>query len=295
MRSQLNAIWRDARPYLAPPWLHLPNLERLHPRVQENASPVYASPSPILQVYSLGEVSVRCNGRIIEDSQWHTTKNKHLFFCLLSHPHGISEDAILEEFWPHAWETGKQNLYSATSKLRHIFRSLSGSERRFIVRRQGRLIWEDNLPLWYDLHEVRRQAQDAHSVTALAANLRLVELTRGPFLTECEHNWAQTVRTEVELLTQNALAFLSRHYLEAGNNEEALELAQRLMTQYPLEQLGCELTMRALLNLGHSTRALACCRTFCDRLRHELDAAPTLELQKLYQQAKMGVTIPIHV
>lgn len=289
LRAQLTAIWRDARPAFTPPWLAISRVAHLPQLVQENTAPAYRSDRPLIQAYALGEATVRCNGRIVEDSLWHTTKNKSLFFCLLSHPHGVSEDAILEEFWPNCLETGKQNLYAATSKLRHMFRALSKSEHRFIVRRQGRLLWENGLPLWYDLQEVRRQATLLPGTNSLSPYQRLVELIRGTFLPECEHFWAQTVRTEINLLWLNALTFLSRHFLQLNQATQALEYAQQLARQFPLEQQGCELNMRAWLSLGHSTRALECYNTFCAELRRELNAEPTLDLLTLYQQAKMGV------
>ena len=260
-------------------------------KVSENlSSPYRISPQrPTLQVLALGESAISVSGQGIDEREWHTSKTKFLLFYLLSHPQGVLEDTILEEFWPQNWETGKQNLYSATSRLRRVLKCFYPHEETFVKRQNGRLQWQQDLPLWYDWQQMRRIASQPPSANSLNLWHRAVELYGGPFLPGCEQEWAISLRREAERLFNTCLYNLSKHYFESDLPEESLEYAQRLLHLDELDQNGCELALRSMLRLNQHERALRLYRHFSLKLRQELNAEPNCDLMRLYHQARLGL------
>ena len=245
---------------------------------------------PLLQVHSLGNVHISAGGCTVNARDWLTSKIRNLLFMLLSSPDGLSEDTIIEEFWPDNWEKGRQNLYTATSSLRRVLKKYFPEQSGLIRRQNGQLLWQNSLPLWYDLREVRRLAAKVHSADSLNAWQSLLSLIQGPFLPDCQQNWAETVRAEITDLQREGLHWLSSYYFHRRQSAESLDYAQRLLALDTTDQPACELALQAHLQLGQTEKAVRLYQHFCANLRRELNAAPNTALIKLYHQARLGLT-----
>ncbi len=245
--------------------------------------------NPILQLTTLGGFAVRIGGGAIADKQWHTSKTKYLLAYLLSHPHGIEEDTLIEEFWPRNWETGKQNLYAATSRLRRVLKPFYAPQTEFILREGNLLIWDSSLPCWFDLAELRQAAERTHHADTPNAWRRIVDLSRNPFLPGCSMEWAERIRREVETQRRLSLRQLSHHCWGQQRPAEALEYARQLQELEPYDMDCCELILRAHMRLGQNDRALRHYQRFCLTLQRDLQAQPTTALIELFHKARLGI------
>ncbi len=245
--------------------------------------------NPTLQLTTLGGFSVRIGGGAVADKLWHTSKTKYLLVYLLSHPHGIEEDTLIEAFWPRNWETGKQNIYAATSRLRRVLKPFYAPQTEFILRERSLLIWDSRLPCWFDLAELRQAASRTHQADSPNAWRRIADLGRNPFLPGCDMEWAEEIRREVESQRRLSLRQLSHHYWGQQRPAEALEYARQLQELEPYDMDCCELILRAHMRLGQNDRALRHYQRFCLTLQRDLQAQPTTALIELFHKARLGI------
>ena len=222
---------------------------------------------PLLQVSSLGIVRIAAGSRTLQARDWPTSKTRNLLLMLLCFPDGLSEDTIIEEFWPDNWDKGKQNLYSTTSSLRRVLKKLLPEHSGIIQRRSGQLKWNNDLPVWFDLLEVRRLACRIHSADSLTAWQGILNLIQGPFLPDCQQNWAEIIRAEIAALQREGLHWLSSFYHYRRQSAESLDYAQRLLALDSTDQPACELALQAHLQLGQTEKAVRLYQTFCANLR----------------------------
>ena len=276
-----------------------PLLERLaadpDPAVREPAEAALrgrsAAPArPSLRIRSLGPLEVRVGHQPLEERAWRSSRVKHLFAYLAIQPRPVSEDRILEEFWPDDAECGRKGLYWATSAIRRTLRGWGPQGEEAVVRLRGHLGLNPDLPCWHDLAELERARATPPGPGRPAAARRVVELARGPFLDGCYMDWALAVRTRVEGQVREALAELHQHYHERAMPGEALECALRLQDLDPLCQEACRRVMQSQLALGRPAEAVRRFEAHRRVLARELEMEPSLELLELYHRARLGLT-----
>ncbi len=290
----LLAGWQARQPHALVARLQQ-RLERACPELLgEHASPPATPELPLLRVYSLGSSEVYVGGSRVQESTWKTQKNKYFFAFLAAHRgREVSEDVVLDTFWPGDVEKARRNLYVATSIVR---RALQGDadERplQYVMRQRRSLSIHPELPWWHDLDELQRAYHDANSQSGeaqLDGYRKMVQLYRGPFLDGCYMDWALEWRARVERQMATALSRLAQDALARDRAHEALEAAFRLLEIDRCHQEAHLLVMQGQMASGRNEEAL---RQFevCRRLlRDELDVEPSTALLEAYHRARLGI------
>lgn len=254
---------------------------------------------PLLVVYSFGPFEVFRGRERVEESAWRTVKAKYLLAYLLSRGgQPVSEDRLLEMFWPGPTHKGKRSLNTALSALRKcLLPEDAPKEMDYFIRGAGKVQFNTSMPYWHDLEELEKALTDSarldrEGATQEAAEhyARIAQLYRGPYLEECYLDWVDPVRTQWEQRGIQALSQVANRELEMQRPQRALEAADRLVEISPCEEESYRLAMRAALMLGRHTQAVRLFETCKKTLRKELSMEPSIELLRLHQEALLGQT-----
>ncbi|MCA9794625.1 MAG: response regulator [Candidatus Eremiobacteraeota bacterium] len=298
----LDSLAREARlslvsqfEHYAPPEL----LERLgrdpDPEVRAVAARLHqtAAPAPLIRVRSFGLFEVLVGEEPITDKQWKTKKTK-FFLAFLASQWGrpVSEDQVMDAFWPGDRNKGKQNLYWATSVARRCLRVESGPE--LLERRHETLLLSPEVPHFHDLDEFEaayqagRQAQTQGQIAqARAAYRRMGGYYTATYLEGYYQDWAVRRRDAVEQTALDGFCRLADCSLSEQDPREALEATTRALDLDSCRQEAHLLAMQAYLELGQPEAAIEQFRT-CERaLRQEYDIEPNTSLLEAYQRARL--------
>lgn len=276
---------------------HRGSLERLaasaDAEIREQAATLSSSGTgqiPILRIYSLGQFQVFQGERAIKGKTW-TKKVRHLMAFLASRGHrAVSEDTLLEEFWPRNPEQGRKSLWQVTSRLRSLLKppEVEG-ELNYILRSGNSLKLNTELPIWHDYDELAKIAEQLGNpnpdVTALAHSL--AELDRGVYLDGCMMDWALRIRDRVENIIRAAAKKLGEVALQQQRYEQAMECGHRLLEADLCSQAGHLILVEALIGLGQPKEALQQYQRAEKTLREQLGEEPTIDLFRAFQKAKL--------
>ncbi|MEW6278022.1 MAG: response regulator [Candidatus Eremiobacterota bacterium] len=254
---------------------------------------------PVLRLYSFEEFEVFRGDLKVDDRTWKSQKVRYLLAFLACHRgRVVSDDVLIETFWPDDPVKGKLNLYSAASYLKgHLRPPEWTGEVNYVVRLQGGLQLNPAIPRWHDVEEfdtLYQQARDHRSRgridRAVEDFRRMVRLYRGPYLAGCYMDWASFPRDRAERQAVEGLTFLAETFAQRNLPAEAREYALRLLEIDSCHQTAHQIVMASYLSSGRPEEAVrhfeACRRT----LRDELGVEPSVELLKLYQSAQLGLS-----
>lgn len=252
---------------------------------------------PPLIVYSLGPFEVYLGDEPVEQSRWRTSKAKYLLAYLLARDGApVSDDRLVEIFWPGPIKKGKRSLNTALSGLRKCLTPEGWSgELDYFVRGAGKVQFNTQYPYWHDLKELEKAADKARSLeesglpgAAIEHHTRVAQLYRGEYLQECYLEWAQGRRTQLEMTGIKALTRVGTHSLETRRFEQALECGLRLVELNPCEEEGYKFAMQAYIDLGRHSQAVRLFQQCEKTLASELEMEPTIDLIKLHQVALLS-------
>lgn len=255
---------------------------------------------PTLKLFTFGKFEVYFGDERLPDERWQRKKIRSLMAYLARCWRApLTEDRLLEEFWPGPIDRAKRSLYQATWELRRSLKQESWPGLDYIRRKNGFFSLQENVPFWSDL-QAFEQALDSADDFLRQDKLELaaphyreaVKLARGPYLEECYEDWALVTRESAQKRLLRAHEGLSRLALTQQNFREGLEQAQALVSLDSLNQQGHLLVMDACIGLGQPEEAI---RQFqsCERLlRNELGIEPSIDMIKCYHRAQMGLSGP---
>ncbi|MFN8609266.1 MAG: response regulator [Vulcanimicrobiota bacterium] len=266
------------------------------PAVRAALHPGGAPPEvPTLRIHSLGALEVYRGEEPVEESAWRGQKTKHLLAFLAAQAgRAVSEEVIIDQFWPDELEKGRRSLYWSSSVLRRCLRPPQAPESLdYLPRSGGTLRLNPDLPRWHDLDELQqrvaeaaRHSQQNRSDLALDCHRRIVSLYRGPYLETCYMDWSVRLRTQCEEHFLNSLTALTEATLSPV---EALEYSQRMLEIDSCRQEATLAAMNALVALGRPEEAVRRYEACCRALRKELGMEPGIPLLEAYQRARLSL------
>ena len=251
----------------------------LRSRLKEEEAPLY------LQFRSLGYFECMVNGRRIEDKMFKTQKFRYVLAYLLVQRGGVSEDMLVEDFWPDSRAGGKANVYAATTRIRRALRQ--GEGEREIVLREGEILKLDpQLPLVHDLDQF--EAGWTNLGQDLERDQSWLKIYTGPYLQGCYLDWALRLRSQYEERLLRGLNSVAGRCLE-GQPHLALELCSQGLELDPLAQELHALKIRAHLALGQPEAGIRQFQSCQSLLRKELGIEPLTSLLELHQRCRLAL------
>ncbi len=247
----------------------------------------------LIRFMSLGPFRVFVGGEPIDDKSWKSQKVRYLLAHLAYHNDSIvSEDVILELFWPNS-SNAKANLRPAVSYIRRYLVPDQAKSRLDPVLRVGEgFRLNPDLHVWHDIKDVLRlekladqEFQAGNKTEGYRALQELVGLYNGPYLDGSYEDWVFPIRQTFDRILAKALMRLSALAREASQNDEALEYCYRLLEIDPCHQKVHLAIMRLHLENGRPEEAIRQFRIAEEALEEELGLEPSEDLQKAYQLA----------
>jgi two-component SAPR family response regulator len=225
---------------------------------------------------------VESGGQPVTDPEWQTRREvRELFFLFLSHPEGLSKEAVGEILWPG----------SSARQLRVRFKNAVYRLRRALG--QDVILFDENLYRFnkgldyeYDVEmfvEKLSQADDAvNPADRVVAYQAAIELYKGPYLPEVEGTWVWPERYRLEQVYLKTILALAEYHLETAEYEATLEYCQRALGEDPCLEQAHRLAMRTYAAMGNRVavaRQFEHCRY---ALKKEIDAQPSAQTESLY-------------
>jgi len=217
-----------------------------------------------------------------------------LAYLLLNRDHRVSRQSVIDAFWRDQPEQrGRRSLATALWRLR---RSLEGADHECDTsapRPESPLqVGDTSIRIdrncWVDVVQFERTARSILAVPPEQATTHAIRglqdavaLYRGDLLEEHADEWAVRERERYQLLLQDCLAYLLRHYAQHGAWDEALGYGAMLLEQDVLREDIHREMMRLYARSGRRALAMRqyeACRAV---LATELGVAPMDETQRL--------------
>ena len=261
-------------------------------------SPDGPPPLPLLRIYSFGPMEVFRGDEAVEEAAWRGKKTKFLLAMLASQAgRPLSEDVLIDTFWPEDVEKGRRSLYWSSSVLRRCVRPAGAPESiDYLPRSSAGLRLNPDLPRWHDLEEMQlrlseaaRHSQAGRPDQALDCHRRVVALYRGPYLESCYMDWSDNLRTQSEHQVMGSLSALIEGAQLADRHLEVLEHSQRLLELDPCRQEAALAAMQALIALGRPEEAVRRYEACNKALKRELDMEAGIPLLEAFHRAKLSL------
>ncbi len=248
---------------------------------------------PTLRLFTFGGIRVfRGSERI--DRDWRRQKVQYFLAYLLQlGDRSLSDESLVDVFWPGPLQKGRISLRGALSYLRKkLVPDLVSDEINYFLKPPGLVKLNTALPIWYDLLEFDRslsqfrksQKSSKPEATVTLAH-QLVNLYRGPFLEDCYMDWAIETRERTDFAATEALIFLQENSLKAQRFGEVIEFGERALAVDPSSEMAYEGLMRAYLAQSRASDALRVFQKCETTLEKEFDLEPSETLLELRDQA----------
>jgi two-component SAPR family response regulator len=248
---------------------------------------------PTLRLFTFGGIRVfRGSERI--DRDWRRIKAQYFLAYLMQlGDRALSDESLVDVFWPGPLKKGRISLRGALSYLRKkLVPEDAPDEINYFLKPPGLVKLNTALPIWYDLLEFdrslaqfRKLKESSKPESAITLAQQLVNLYRGPFLEDCYMDWAVETRERTDLATVEALTFLQESSLNSERIGEAVEYGERATALDPSCEAAYEGLMRAHLAESRPSDALRAFQKCEAILQKEYDLEPSEELLELRDQA----------
>lgn len=248
---------------------------------------------PALRVYSLGPLSVYRGDQRVQETQWRSQKAKYLLAMLVAAgDRPVSEDKILECFWPGSVKKGRNCLYWSTSTLRSCLK-VEGFDHDPILRTGSGLQINPEIPLWHDMklfetlvESVRKGATNAYNIEEY---LHVLDLYRGPYLEGAYFDWAVADRHRLEIQASELLSRFIEWTLQKHRYSNTLDYALRLLDIDPSSETTHLAIMKAWVGLGKPAEALEQFEEAEKLLREEYGTEPSIDMLEYRQRALLAL------
>jgi ATP/maltotriose-dependent transcriptional regulator MalT/DNA-binding SARP family transcriptional activator len=255
-----------------------PSLRRY---LRENARAVPLAP-PTLYIRSLGRMQVQINKHVVTNSDWQTQAARDLFFMLLAKPEGMTKEEVSLIFWPDGSPEEVKFRFKNT-----VYRLRRALGKNTVILEQDIYRFNNSLDYEYDVEQFLKECvlanQAKDHMQKLAHFREAIKHYRGNYLSEIDETWVLAAREYLRQNYLNILMQVSKSYLDLSNYDLAQEYCQRLLLEDNLLEDAHRLALQIYAAMGNRAGLVRQYQRCVEILEREINAAPSLQTQKLYQ------------
>ncbi len=236
---------------------------------------------PRLRIQALGAAQVMLDEKPLTSSDWQTQVTRDLLYLVISQPQGWSKEALGEVLWPDSSPTQLKNRFkNAIYRLRRALQQdvivFDGELYSF----NWELDYEYDVEVFLKLLEQARGARDKEESKNVYQEI--MRLYRGEYLPEIEGTWVLPERERLRQAFLSAGLKLAGLYLDASQNDLAMETCHRLMGEDPCFEDAYYLAMQVYTLTGNQAGAARLYANLAEVLSSELGVAPSAKTQALF-------------
>ncbi len=246
-----------------------------------------------LVIQTLGAFCLRARGVDVAEDEWPTQKALRLFAYLAVTRTSVTDDFLMETFWPDTPESKARNsLRNAIHQARSILKQVDERPPSQLLVR-GRKSGTAKLDLDYvvDVEQLdvylkkATEALETEDAELAINHAKLaLDLYQGDFLEGFHDSWVESLRVQYRELQQKALYHLARAYLLADRFEEAEVAARKMLVLDDLREDAHEVVIRALAGDGRSAEAIRHYEEAVDLFEEEIGISPAT-LREVLQES----------
>ncbi len=255
-------------------------LSKLRRRIRSRAM-VVPFAGPQMHIFGLGSMKVIIDHNLISGSDWGTIIARDLFYLLLSHPEGLTKEAIGAIFWPDVGESDMKFRFK-----NNIYRLRRALGQDVIVLHEDLYYFNNTLDYEYDVESYQKAIEAAQTSNCLDEKVghyqAALSLYKGPFLPYIDGNWALPEGERLVMSHLEALMALARIYLQNQQHTKALHCCQRALAEDACFEIAYRVIMQIYAMMGNRaavTRQFKLCQKI---LKQEINMSPSVETITLY-------------
>ena len=248
------------------------------------------SDMPRVSVFLLRLFEVAIDGMLID--KWISQKAKTVLkVLLLACGRAVPKDELIELIWPDIDpKAGKNNLNVAICHLRRTL-AQGGMTRPVVTVQNNTCQLERGLEIWTDAAAFEEHARCAHAhvrakqpLLAVAEFSECIALYQNELLAEDRYeSWLAPYRQTLRDQYVEALDYLARRHLEAGDHLACSTICQKLLGVDICNEAAHRTLMRCYATLGQPNLMQRQYRSCVSALCSELGVAPGSETTALYR------------
>jgi DNA-binding SARP family transcriptional activator len=252
-----------------------------------------------LEARMLGTFELRVDGVGVPASPGH--RGYAVLRYLLARPgHAASRDEILDEFWPDVdVDIARNRLQVAVSGVRRALRDITPAP--VVEYRDGGYRIAPRVSVQTDVDTFEQwlvagaaAEADGRVRDALSAYRTAIGLWRGDYASDTPfEQWSMLPREHLRLRYVDALDHMSRLQLDAGQIDEGMATAHRMLDVDPSREDAHRLLMRCYAQQGRVHLALRQYELCVRALRATVDAAPSGATVRLRDAVLAGSVAPV--
>lgn len=251
-----------------------------------------------LRIHLLGSFRVMLGQQAVSTSSWRLQKARSLVKLLALAPgHQMHREHVMELLWPDLEsDAAANNLYYALHVAR---RALAGERGRShslatVLRFEQHILSLHAADLlWIDVDAFERAATAALASQDIALYQAAIDLYTGDLLPEDRYeDWCISRREALRETYLTLLLAVAKLHEQQQAYQPAIEALQRALVADRAREEAHASLMRIYALAGHRTQALHQYAQLKEVLRHELDAEPDQESQRLHQDILAGRVHP---
>jgi predicted ATPase/DNA-binding SARP family transcriptional activator len=242
---------------------------------------------PALQIRLLGGFAVTVGGDALTDEVWRLRKAKSLLKLLALAPEQrMHRERLGELLWPERDSASiANNLHQAMYVARRALEAAHVGGGACLALHEHSLCLSGGGTIDVDVVAFEAAAAQARSAASTDAYTAALELYAGELLPEDIHeHWTSARRQTLKSQHVGLLLELAELQARAGQRAAAVLGVQRAVLEDPLHEGAYRTLMRLLTEDGRRQQALAEYQQLSQTLRHELEAKPTAETRRVYQE-----------
>ena len=241
-------------------------------------------PWPV-RIYTLGQFKVVINENPIAETKAQRRPINLLMVLIALGGSDVKAERIMEVLWPEAEGDAAVSAFTTTlSRLRKLIGNEAITVKDGRVSLDERRCWVDVWALEHHLDRAHQEDADPPAIHATAE--RVLDLYRGPFLSDEEGGWSRRLRSRLQTKLFRCLSQCCRALQEGGDGDQAVLLLERALEINPgIEDIYRDL-MAGYAAMGRDAEALTTYARCQDTLPRDYGITPSQEIEMLYRNIK---------
>lgn len=252
-------------------------------------------PTHSMLIFCLGMFQVYLDGQIVVN--WPSCKGKSIFKYLVTHTgQPVAKEILMDLFWPNASpESARRNLNWSIHSMRQALQKNQPDFSQVLFQAECYLLNPD-LQIWVDVDEFKAHIRKAQmleegleTVLALREYQAAEVLYQGEFLEEDRYeDWIFPIRQSMQNDYLNLLDRLSFDYYSKKKYNECVNLCNKMLATDPCREEAHLRLMQCYYQQGYPYLAIRQYHLCVEKLKTELDVAPSQKITTLFDEIRHG-------